>query len=97
MGYLFYFCVFVCNKFLFYFFRILIIYYLGLSEKKEEKFVNGEKEDSVENGEDEVFEDEEEICYDKNKFFFDNISCEVIERVKGLVELVFILVFRLIY
>lgn len=67
---------------------ILIIYYSGSSEKKEEKSVNGEKEDSVENGEDEVPEDEEEICYDKNKSFFDNISCEATERAKGLVELV---------
>lgn len=56
---------------------------IGSSEKKEEKSVNGEKEDSVENGEDEVPEDEEEICYDKNKSFFDNISCEATERAKG--------------
>lgn len=42
----------------------------------------------MENGEDEVPEDEEEICYDKNKSFFDNISCEATERAKGLVELV---------
>lgn len=69
---------------------ILIIYYSGSSEKKEEKSVNGEKEDSVENGEDEVPEDEEEICYDKNKSFFDNISCEATERAKGLVEFLFI-------
>lgn len=40
----------------------------------------------MENGEDEVPEDEEEICYDKNKSFFDNISCEATERAKGLVD-----------
>lgn len=85
---MFYPCVSACNKFLSHFSRILIIYYSGSSEKKEEKSVNGEKEDSVENGEDEVPEDEEEICYDKNKSFFDNISCEATERAKGLVELV---------
>lgn len=69
---------------------ILINYYSGSSEKKEEKSVNGEKEDSVENGEDEVPEDEEEICYDKNKSFFDNISCEATERAKGLVKFLYI-------
>nr|XP_022342452.1 protein LSM14 homolog B-like isoform X5 [Crassostrea virginica] len=56
---------------------------LTIGEKKEEKSINGEKEDSVENGEDEGPEDEEEMFYDKNKSFFDNISCEATERAKG--------------
>ncbi|XP_052060194.1 protein LSM14 homolog A-like isoform X1 [Mytilus californianus] len=46
-----------------------------------DKTVNGDK-DSVENGGDEGEEDPE-ITYDKNKSFFDNISCEATERAKG--------------
>ncbi|CAG2218696.1 LSM14 [Mytilus edulis] len=46
-----------------------------------DKTVNGDK-DSVENGGDETEEDPE-ITYDKNKSFFDNISCEATERAKG--------------
>ncbi|XP_062582241.1 protein LSM14 homolog B-like isoform X3 [Saccostrea cucullata] len=56
---------------------------LTIGDKKEEKSVNGDKEDSVENGEDEVPEEEDEMYYDKNKSFFDNISCEATERAKG--------------
>ncbi|XP_061162612.1 protein LSM14 homolog B-like isoform X4 [Saccostrea echinata] len=56
---------------------------LTIGEKKDEKSVNGDKEDSVENGEDEVPEEEDEMYYDKNKSFFDNISCEATERAKG--------------
>ena len=66
---------------------------LDLGEKKEEKSINGEKEDSVENGEDEGPEDEEEMFYDKNKSFFDNISCEATERAKGLVKTLFFIAF----
>ncbi|KAK3086278.1 hypothetical protein FSP39_016218 [Pinctada imbricata] len=50
--------------------------------KKEEKVVNGEK-DSIENGGDEEPAEEDDIFYDKNKSFFDNISCEATERAKG--------------
>ncbi|VDI07380.1 splicing factor, arginine/serine-rich 16 [Mytilus galloprovincialis] len=46
-----------------------------------DKTVNGDK-DSIENGGDETEEDPE-ITYDKNKSFFDNISCEATERAKG--------------
>jgi hypothetical protein len=49
-----------------------------------DKTVNGDK-DSVENGGDETEEDPDAISYDKNKSFFDNISCEATERAKGLV------------
>ena len=44
--------------------------------------MNGEKE-GLENGEEE--EEEEQIFYDKAKSFFDNISCESIDRAKGYV------------
>lgn len=47
-----------------------------------DKTVNGDK-DSVENGGDETEEDPDAISYDKNKSFFDNISCEATERAKG--------------
>ena len=54
--------------------------------------MNGDK-DSVENGGDEVDEEPEVISYDKNKSFFDNISCEATERAKGLVEICFHTIF----
>lgn len=43
--------------------------------------MNGDK-DSIENGGDEIEEDQD-AAYDKNKSFFDNISCEATERAKG--------------
>ena len=43
--------------------------------------VNGEK-DGLENGEEEE-EEEPEVFYDKAKSFFDNISCESVDRAKG--------------
>lgn len=46
-----------------------------------DKSVNGDK-DSIENGGDEIEEDQD-AAYDKNKSFFDNISCEATERAKG--------------
>ena len=47
----------------------------------DDKVVNGEKEGSG----DEEPPTEEELYYDKNKSFFDNISCEATERAKGYV------------
>ena len=47
----------------------------------DDKVVNGEKEGSG----DEEPAVEEELYYDKNKSFFDNISCEATERAKGYV------------
>ena len=54
--------------------------FTGGDPKKEEKVINGE--DSIENGGDEE-PDDDDIYYDKNKSFFDNISCEATERAKG--------------
>ena len=51
--------------------------------ERDKAAVNGEKE-GLENGEE---EDEEEIFYDKTKSFFDNISCESVDRAKGYVKL----------
>ena len=51
--------------------------------ERDKAAVNGEKE-GLENGEE---EDEEEIFYDKTKSFFDNISCESVDRAKGYVNL----------
>ena len=50
--------------------------------------MNGEKE-GLENGEEE--EEEEHVFYDKAKSFFDNISCESIDRAKGLVYRSFVM------
>lgn len=58
---------------------------LTISDKNE-KVVNGDKE-NVENGgaheAEEEEEEEDEQFYDKAKSFFDNISCEATERAKG--------------
>ena len=48
-------------------------------DKHEKAAVNGEK-DGLENGDE---EEEEHVFYDKSKSFFDNISCESIDRAKG--------------
>jgi protein LSM14 len=49
--------------------------------------VNGEvdkKDDSGnETGAGEQEQEDDENCYDKTKSFFDNISCEAVERSKG--------------
>jgi hypothetical protein len=34
-----------------------------------------------------VQDEDEEIYYDRKKSFFDNISCEAVERSKGLVNI----------
>ncbi|XP_041375888.1 protein LSM14 homolog B-like isoform X2 [Gigantopelta aegis] len=50
----------------------------------DEKVVNGEKEKEGEEEPNEAVEPEpEEVFYDKNKSFFDKISCEASERAKG--------------
>ena len=48
--------------------------------------MNGEKEKEGEEEPSEVVEaEQEEVFYDKNKSFFDKISCESSERAKGCV------------
>jgi len=61
---------------------------LSICDKPEKAAVavNGEKEasnHSADEGEIEDGDEDHELYYDKNKSFFDNISCEATERAKG--------------
>ena len=68
-----------------FFYLAFNIWTYVLKGERDKAAVNGEKE-GLENGEE---EDEEEIFYDKTKSFFDNISCESVDRAKGYVKLPF--------
>lgn len=65
-----------------------------MAKAKIEPGAENEKKDDSGNetgaGDNEPEEDSEIVHYDKTKSFFDNISCEAVERSKGLVIFYFI-------
>ena len=62
------------------FYRLILSFKSLIFLLGDKAAVNGEKE-GLENGEED--DEEEHVYYDKTKSFFDNISCESVDRAKG--------------